>query len=204
MTSSQALTINLFGLLSQHDGWLVDCLNTWLGRSDLSYVEAVKLEFAPGRRSLHLNDQTRIDALILATGQSGREVIAVEVKYADRFNSRRVNTSTPRYRELARRSGLWHDPLRVLTYRRVNQLVRIHALATSYGLSVGINKPASLLVLAHELDGVAGDVVDEYGRCVTGPWVHRVSLKNTCKSVAASAPPHHDAVARSLRLRYGT
>lgn len=55
-------------------------LNAWLRRSDLRRIKGVELEFAPARRSLHLNDQTRIDALIVAAGDSGTEVIAVEVK----------------------------------------------------------------------------------------------------------------------------
>ena len=203
MTSSQALTINLFGVLRQHDGWLLECLNTWLGRSDLSCIEAVELEFAPPRRSLHLNDQTRIDALIVAVGQSGAEVVAIEVKYADRFNSRLVDIATPSYQELARRSGLWREPRLVLTDRRVNQLARIHALATSHGLSAGMSAPASLVVLAHELDDVASDVVDEYKRCVTGSLVHRVTLKDMCASVVSAAPTQYDAVAQNLQLRYG-
>ncbi|MGV7586330.1 PGN_0703 family putative restriction endonuclease [Mycobacterium kansasii] len=204
MTSSQALTINLFGLLSQHEPWLVECLNTWLGRSDISHIEAVELEFAPARRSLHLNDQTRIDALVVAAGDCGSEVVAVEVKYADRFNSRHVDISTPRYHELARLTGLWTAPSRVLTDRRVNQLARIHALATSHGLSLDISAPASLLVLAHEMDTAAGGVVDEYKSCVTGPLVHRASLRSVCASVVAAAPSQHATIARLLELRYGS
>ncbi|MFV8137434.1 PGN_0703 family putative restriction endonuclease [Mycolicibacterium senegalense] len=204
MTSSQALTINLFGLLSQHEAWLLECLNTWLGRSDISHIEAVELEFAPARRSLHLNDQTRIDALLIVAGNCGTEVVAVEVKYADRFNSRHVNISTPPYYELARLTGLWTAPPQVLTDRRVNQLARIHALATSHGLLLDISAPASLLVLAHEMDTVASGVVDEYKGCVTGPLVHRASLRSVCASIAAAAPSRHKTIARDLQLRYGS
>lgn len=203
MTSSQALTLNLFGLLSQSETWLLECLNTWLGRSDLNHIEALELEFAPARRSLHLNDQTRIDALIVVTGDCGAEVVAVEVKYADRFNSRHVDISTPSYHQLARRSGLWSEPSQVLTDRRVNQLARIHALATSHGLALDIDVPASLLVLAHELDTVASTVVDKYMTCVTGPLVRRTSLRSACASIIAAAPSHQRAMARNLQLRYG-
>ncbi|SIJ41174.1 Uncharacterised protein [Mycobacteroides abscessus subsp. bolletii] len=203
MTSSQALTINLFGLVSQDEAWLLGCLNAWLGRSDIRHVEALELEFAPTRRSLHLNDQTRIDALLVVAGDCGIEVVAVEVKYADRFNSRHLNISTPPYQRLAQRSGLWSAPSQVLTDRRMNQLARIHALATSHGLSRNIDLPASLLVLAHEMDTVAADVVDEYKSCVTRARVHRVSLRSACASVVAAAPSHHTTVARDLELRYG-
>jgi hypothetical protein len=203
MTSSQALTINLFGLLTEEETWLLECLNTWLGRSDLWHVAALELEFAPARRSLHLNDQTRIDALIVAAGDCGTEVIAVEVKYADRFNSRHVDIATPPYHDLARRSGLWTSPSQVLTDCRVNQLARIHALATSYGLSLDIGAPASLLVLAHELDTIAGDVTDEYQSCVNGPLVHRASLRSALTCAVIAAPSRHRGAAQDLHLRYG-
>lgn len=204
MTSSQALTLNLFGLLSQHETWLLACLNTWLGRSDLSHVESLELEFAPARRSLHLNDQTRIDALVVVSGGCGTEVVAVEVKYADRFNSRLVNISTPSYHKLARRSGLWPEPSQVLSNRRLNQLVRIHALATSHGLAIDVGVPASLLVLAHELDTTAGTVVDEYKRCVAGPLVHHASLRSACELIVAAAPSNQRTIAQDLQLRYAT
>ncbi|WP_133167769.1 PGN_0703 family putative restriction endonuclease [Mycolicibacterium austroafricanum] len=203
MTSSQALTINLFGLLGQHKMWLLDCLNTWLRRSDLRHVESLELEFAPARRSLHLKDQTRIDALIVVSGDRGSEVVAVEVKYADRFNSRHVDILTPSYQELAQRSGLWPEASQVLADRRVNQLARIHALATSHGLALDIGVPASLLVLAHELDTVASTVVDDYMRSVAGPLVHRASLRTACAAIVAAAPPHQKSMARNLQLRYG-
>jgi hypothetical protein len=203
MTSSQALTINLFGLIGDNETWLLGCLNAWLGRSDLRHVEALELEFAPSRRSLHLNDQTRIDALILAVGDTGTEVIAVEVKYADRFNSRRVDIDTQPYRELARRSGLWKFPSRALTDRRLNQLARIHALATSYALSLDVDRPTSLLVLTHGLDHVAEAVVDDYRRCVGGHFVQRVSLQDVCTTVFATAPSRDRASAQQLVMRYG-
>lgn len=204
MTSSQALTINLISLLSEDEAWFLKCLNLWLGRSDLRGIRACKLEFAPTRRSLHLNDQTRIDTLVVATGDNGTEIIAVEVKYADRFNSRRVDITTPPYRELANRSGLWTVPAQVLTDRGVNQLARVHALATSYALSRGITKPASLLVVAHELDGNAGQVVAEYQDCVHGPLVHHVSIRDVCASLVATAPARHRAAGQDLQLRYGS
>lgn len=204
MTSSQALTVNLFGLLGQDDAWLLECVNTWLGRSDLRRIESVGLEFAPARRSLHLNDQTRIDALVVAAGDSGTEVIAIEVKYADRFNSRLVDISTSPYRGLAERAGLWADAARVLGGRRVNQLARVHALAASYSLSLGISTPASLLVLSHETDASAADVVEEYRPLVDGRLVHHTSLRDACRSVVDAAPPRHGAAARDLDLRYGS
>jgi PD-(D/E)XK nuclease superfamily protein len=204
MTSSQALTINLFGLLSEDGAWFLECLNIWLGRSDLRAITACELEFAPVRRSLHLNDQTRVDTLIVVAGDHGSEVIAVEVKYADRFNSRHVDIATAPYRELASRSGLWTAPSWTLANRRVNQLARIHALATSYALSLGIAAPASLLVLTHELDTSAGRLIDDYQRCVNGPLVHRATIRSVCTSVVAAATARSRATAQDLHLRYGT
>lgn len=204
MTSSQALAINLLGLLSADEAWFLECLKVWLKRSDLRGIAACELEFAPARRSLHLNDQTRIDALIVAVGDRGSEIIAVEVKYVDRFNSRHVDIATAPYRELARRSGLWTVSPEALTDRRVNQLVRIHALATSYALSLDIAAPVSLLVLTHELDISAGQVIGDYQRYVRGQLVHRASLRDVCASVVAAAPVGRRAAAQDLQLRYGT
>ena len=166
--------------------------------------ERVELEFAPARRSLHLNDQTRIDALVVAAGDSGTEVIAVEVKYADRFNSRLVDISTTPYRGLAERAGLWADAAEVLGRRRVNQLARVHALAASYSLSLGVSAPASLVVLSHATDASAVDVVEEYRPLVNGPLVHHATLREACRSVVDAAPPRHGNAARDLDLRYGS
>lgn len=204
MTSSQALTINLFGLLGQDDAWLLESLNAWLGRSDLERVESVALEFAPSRRSLHLNDQTRIDVIIVAAGGRGTEIIAVEVKYADRFNSRVVDISTPPYLRLAERAGLWADAAGVLGDRRFNQLARVHALAASHGLSLGVSAPASLLVFSHGMDASATEVVEGYRLLVDGPLVRHASLRDACRAVVDAAPPRHRAAARDLDLRYGS
>ncbi|MET7769086.1 hypothetical protein [Nocardia sp. NPDC005366] len=204
MTSSQALSINLFGLLEEEAGWLLRCLSVWLERPDLKVIKMCELEFAPARRSLHLNDQTRIDALIIAHGDRGPEAIAIEVKYADRFNSRRVNIATAPYRDLASRSGLWTEPSWALSERRVNQLARIHALATSYAMSLDIAVPVTLLVLTHDLDTSAAQVVGEYQRYVSGPLVRRVSISEACNLVVDSAPPHCRGMAQNLLLRYGS
>lgn len=184
--------------------WGSMALNARLRRSDLRRIKGVELEFAPARRSLHLNDQTRIDALIVAAGDSGTEVIAVEVKYADRFNSRLVDISTTPYRGLAERAGLWADAAEVLGRRRVNQLARVHALAASYSLSLGVSAPASLVVLSHAMDASAVDVVEEYRPLVNGPLVHHATLREACRSVVDAAPPRHGNAARDLELRYGS
>lgn len=203
MTSSQALTINLVGLLGQDEAWFVDCLNTWLGRSDLRHIARTELEFAPVRRSLHLSDQTRIDVLVVATGDSGPEVIAVEIKYADRFNSRRVDISTPPYHDLARSSGLWTEPSRALTDPRVNQLARVHALATSYARSLGVARPVSLVAVAHEADAAAQEVVSAYAACVNGPLVTLASLRAVCASAVETAPVSQQHSAERFHARYG-
>lgn len=204
MTSSQALTINLVGLLGQDDSWFVGCLNTWLGRSDLYHVANNELEFAPALRSLHLNDQTRIDILLTALGANGPEVIAVEVKYGDRFNSRRVDIDTARYRNLARASELWADPAGVMTNPRVNQLARVHALATSYARSEGVTLPVSMVVVAHQSDTGAQEVVREYEACVNGPSMNFVPLRDLCAPLLATAPRPHRPAAEHFVTRYGS
>lgn len=203
MTSSQTLTINLIGLLDQDPTWFADCLNQWLGRRDLHRVLRSDVEFAPARRSLHLNDQTRIDVLVTAVGDTGTEVIALEVKYGDRFNSRRVNIDTPSYRDLGEARGLWTEPAQALTNPRVNQLARVHALATSHARSVGITRPASVVVVAHDSDRFARDLVGEYAACVASDAIRLTSLTDVCASLRAEAPLRHRSAVDFLTLRYG-
>lgn len=203
MTSSQALTINLFGLLRQDEAWFLKCLNAWLGRTDLTAIQTLEIEFAPARRSLHLGDQTRIDVLLVVKGGQSDEVIAVEVKYADRFNSRRVNIETPAYRELADRTRLWKSPGLALADRRTNQLARIHALATSYALSLGIDAPTSMLLISHAMDDGAARIARAYTGHVAGRHVHHASLQDACAEAVVWAPVAFLREAQLLNLRYG-
>lgn len=130
LTSSQALTINLLAPLKEDPAWAARVLSGLLDR-EITAVSGLEIEYAPRRRSLHLGDMTRLDAWIRLETGSGPQGLALEIKYADRFSSRHLRVAeNPRYRELARTTGLWDLDDERTRSRPVNQLLRCHALAT--------------------------------------------------------------------------
>lgn len=168
MTSSQALTLNLFGPLVVSEESFVTVLNRVLDRNDITGVGATAVEFAPRRRSEHLNDQSRVDALVRVTTTTGPLNVVFEVKYADRFNSRQVRLDTEPYRALAARSDLWADAT-VFAERRFNQLARCHALAASAGLVDGLRALPVLVVIHHDLDEPSARLVQDYASTLQFP-----------------------------------
>ncbi|MEV0902496.1 hypothetical protein [Actinoplanes sp. NPDC049802] len=162
MTSSQAMMFNLFGPLAADRGWLLRTLMILLSRTNLVEVVAIEPEFAPTHRSEHLGDQTRIDMLLVVRSGAGDEVLAIELKYMDRFSSRQVNTSREPYRRIARDVNLWSDPTFVLGSHTFNQLVRVHALAVSVGLGRGSHVPVTLMTIGHRADAKTWSTLDAY------------------------------------------
>lgn len=164
MTSSQTLALNFLGPLAGKPDWLLAVFNLVLGRTDLLGLLQWRVEHAIQERGSALNDMTRIDAYFEFQSARGIEAVVLEVKYADRFNSRQVEVATnPRYNQLAARSGLWRCPERVFQRRGLNQLLRVHALgAATLERSVGVLSPVTLLVVAHAADKSAGAVADGY------------------------------------------
>lgn len=203
--SSQALTFNLFGALSEDMDWTKRCLALVLGRADIDRVLAMEIECAPARRSEHLGDQTRIDVVLTLATSAGTELVAIEVKYADRFNSRQVDLATDRYFRFAQRSRLWRDAEGALKAPSLNQLVRTHALAVSMAEQRhGPAASASVLVLVHGEDETAEQIVDEYASVLSDPQqVQHRSHDQFVLALRASAPTS-DAleVASALHRRY--
>lgn len=169
LTSSQALTLNIFGALRMSEQWSVDVLNSLTGRHDITKVETVEVEFAPQRRSEHLGDMTRIDALFRVRTGSGVEIVAFEIKYTDRFNSRRVNILTPAYCALAQGVPLWINPEATLASTETNQLVRCHALAASVGVAEGVTVPPTVIVIHHADDKHAVSVSSAFRELLHEP-----------------------------------
>jgi hypothetical protein len=130
MVSSQALMFNMFAPLAADLAWFSRCLAMSLDRPDIRAVTKVAFEFAPALRSNYLGDMTRIDLLVDIETEGGPEVVTVELKYADRFNSRTPSLGNrPEYRDLAARTGIWRDASAALESKATNQLLRMHALA---------------------------------------------------------------------------
>lgn len=205
LTSSQALTLNLLGPLEESPRWAARTLGVLLGRPDYQRVDRVWVEFAPQRRSDYLNDMTRVDALVELRTTSGAELLAIETKYADRFNSRRVNIDKQPYRDLAARVGLWADPDASLGSTQLNQLVRCHALAAAVAKDlIGRATVPGLLVLHHRDDAASRILTNAYSEHVAKPTrVHAHTLDQFVDALRHSAASRRQQkTARALELRY--
>ncbi|UIN31306.1 PGN_0703 family putative restriction endonuclease [Microbacterium binotii] len=206
MTSSQALLMNLFGPLADDPDWLLEVLCIVLARPDLTEVLDVAVEFAPPKRNHYLGDMTRVDAFVKLAVEGGIEGLVLELKYADRFSSRRLPLSeSPRYRDLAESTGLWRSSGLTFSDGPVNQLVRCHALgARTLQVDLGATVPVTLMLVHHPLDLSAGPVLDEYRRQLANPKLAtRVDLERFLETALASAPGVKQAQGiRTLQLRY--
>lgn len=205
LTSSQALTLNIFGPLSTDPQWLLKTLASLLGRDDLVEVVSLEIEFAPARTSDHMGDHTRVDALITVRSLEGKEVIVVEIKYADRFNSRVVDLArTGAYERLARISGLWNPDDKSFHARPVNQLLRCHALGASVlGAEQAAKRPPTLLVIHHAQDLQASRVCSSYRSLLAVPRSLQTRTLNELFAGMwrSTGPVRRDAVS-ALRQRY--
>jgi len=164
MVSSQALMFNLFAPLAANPPWFAQTLRLALGRSDIQSVRRTSYEVAPARRSQYLGDMTRIDVLLELSTNDGSEIVAVELKLADRFNSRVVDVrERAAYRQLADVSGAWLDAAAALSGTKTNQLLRMHALALAMrNRDHGAGTKVTCLVLHHERDLAAVSMVGTY------------------------------------------
>ncbi len=164
MTSSQALTLNLFGPLMDDTMWFARVLGVVLAEPVVKVLE-VHLEHAPARPSFALGDRTIVDLWLSLSLPDGRTLsVVMEVKYCDRFNSRYLPVwDNDRYRRLTAEqqqpSWDWDDP--ALRSRTVNQLLRCHAMGEFLGRRSG-SSSTRLVVLHHRSDQSAIRAVSEY------------------------------------------
>jgi hypothetical protein len=178
LTSSQALTLNLIGVLASDPDWLVAVFSRFLGRTDIIGLRRAEVEFAPTKPSDHLSDKTRVDVLLEFETLNGLDVVVIEVKLADRFNSRHVRIwENDRYHDLAKVCGMWRTEVTELRSRDVNQLLRCHALGASMlGPARAKERPPTLVVIHHPEDVRITQSVAPYlsvlrdpGSCVLWP-----------------------------------
>lgn len=163
LTSSQALTLNMFGPLSDSPSWTERIMGEIL-KAEVTGVESVDVEYAPAFPSQYLGDKTRVDAWVRLHSSEGPLAAVFEIKYADRFNSRHIDLSKqPKYRELAETTGLWDLNDARTASRTVNQLIRCHALAAASWLkkSSTTNLPR-IVVVYHASDQAALRVIEQY------------------------------------------
>jgi hypothetical protein len=164
MISSQTLLVNLLGPLIDDRPWFARVLACVLRRSDITEVLEAQIEFAPASRNKYLGDMTRVDAFVLIRGALGIESVVMELKYADRFSTRRLRIAdNDRYAHLADTAGLWLAPERAFRDHTTSQLLRSHALgARTLQVDYGSALPCTLLLVNHPLDFDAGLVMDQY------------------------------------------
>ncbi|WP_148209170.1 PGN_0703 family putative restriction endonuclease [Rhodococcus erythropolis] len=169
MTSSQALTFNLFAPLIRRKDWFCAVLGDLLNIEILELMVA-EYEYAPSHPSLALGDKTRLDMWLVLQTRTGPMSVAVEIKYADRFNSRVLPVwDNERYREI-REDGRhhWDFSSPAIQSKTINQLLRCHALATF--LRPQAHGPHTrLLILHHPFDTAAPSLIDQYAAVVTTP-----------------------------------
>jgi hypothetical protein len=206
MTSSQTLLLNLFGPIGIDHCWLLMVLRRVLDRPDLLAVNDWAIEFAPPARSQFLGDMTRVDAYIQVQSAAGAEAIVLELKYTDRFSSRRVNLAdNSRYKLLAEETQAWTQPDAAFKDVRLNQLVRCHALGMrSMQVEFGEVRPTTLLVVAHTNDLMAVDTVTKYRSRLNNPAsAVYASLSEFLEAGADSSSSEEQlAVIDELRARY--
>ncbi|MEJ3741684.1 hypothetical protein WEI85_00075 [Actinomycetes bacterium KLBMP 9797] len=189
LTSSQALTLNLFGPLWSAPRWAARLMSTLLNLN-VRRISGFDIEYAPQRRSAYLGDMTRIDGWLRLDTDDGPVAVVVEVKYVDRFNSRYIDPAErQQYRALANRTQLWDLDNANTRARSVNQLLRCHALGASTWLTEHpYDVPPRLLVIHHPDDRVAGKTVAAYREVLRHTdLLVTVSLDRFCQELLTSA-----------------
>lgn len=204
LTSSQGLTVNLFGVLAVDACWSAAVLSSVLGLGVKRVLE-VRLEYAPHRPSEFLGDKTRMDALLVLQREDGTRLpLSVEIKLADRWSSRGVVISGHRYKTAAKSLGQWRQPSAAFENRALNQLVRSHMLAGLVARADGIYEPAHVLVISVDRDEKSRAVVAAYRSELTdaGHLTH-VTLEQLFTAMRdAAITPRHEALAEKMRRRY--
>jgi hypothetical protein len=206
MTSSQTLLVNLLGPLGSCSSWLRNVLQLVVERLDIAEVIRWDIEFAPPARSRYLGDMTRLDAFFRVRTSRGIEGIVLELKYTDRFSSRRLDlVGNNRYAELQSSCGLWADHLDAFEDQESGQLLRCHALGTRVlQVDERTSNPATLLLISHPDDVAAPVVLERYrNHLVDSTQAVHVGLDRVLGAALSSAPTAAAAdLVRELQLRY--
>lgn len=202
LTSSQALTINLFGALKANFTWCRDVINlAFTAQPTIQVIHDVEIEYFSRFPSQDLGDRTTVDVLIRGESRGQPVTIAVETKLGDRFNSREVPLGSA-YRAV---QHLWKNPTDAGT-RDVSQLARAHALAEHQSLKAGPGDSfgGRVLLVHHTDDVTAQSIALAYKRNVTDATSVRVSDIDSFLSLMSISAPDASAnqLVSTLRRRY--
>lgn len=204
LTSSQALTLNIFAPLIGDSAWFA-CVLTNVLRTPVTEVLRAHIEHAPRRPSQALGDRTMLDVWVLAKTNEGQTLsIAIEVKYSDRFNSRVLPIwANPKYREIAnsQQPPLWDLDASATRTRAVNQLIRCHALCVFLAQEARATR-SQLIVVHHPADSAATAVIDEFDAIVDDGTLRPCGLDSFLLAMARSANATQSRTVDELRTRY--
>ena len=205
LLASSAMVFNLFGPMKLDGKLALAVLRAAFG-IDATKVDGVFFETSPGRGdAAYIGDHTALDALIAYTAVDGKPCfVGIEVKYAE---SRPTN-ATPirdRHLEVARRSGLYHDPDDVsLSQAPLRQFFAEHSLCYTMVHEQRHFARGRFVVVSPTLNHEIASVIEAYQRHLDPsernalPFAH-VSLESIVAAI-------HDAgevdLGRALDERY--
>ena len=203
LTSSQALTINLFGALQADLAWCREVLNSaYVEQPPVESVYKVDIEYFSPRPSKALGDRTTVDVLISAETCDGPLAVSVETKLGDRFNSRVV----PLGNAYGALQHLWNDQS-VASRQEVSQLARAHALAEHVSMtsSRGMKGGGRVLLIHHPDDAPAIAIGRAYGGIAREAGsVGTTDIDKFLVMMSQSAPNVGSQIlVQKLRRRYG-
>jgi hypothetical protein len=202
LTSSQALTMNVFGALQANLSWCSAVMKLALPPdSKIRSVLGLAIEYSAPFPSQALGDRTIVDVLVRAETADGPLVVAIETKLGDRFNSRRVRLGRA-YQSV---EHLWIDP-QDAARQEFSQLARAHALAEHASLDTGSSRLGGgrLLLLHHPQDVTADAIGRAYSAIARAPQAAQtVALDHFLSLMRQSAPNRESTeMVEELKRRY--
>lgn len=195
LTSSQAMTFNLFASLSLDLAWLARVLAR-LGVDETGQPQELHLEYQPRFRGAGHLDKTVADVFV----KTDRGGIVVETKLADQFSKRRTSFAAHGYYEYVNsRTPLWAIGKPHFEAGAQEQMARVHALG-----SLAANSPATLMFIHHPLDSLSPIKVERYRDLLLNPAQLRVvCLDRFVDTLAQTALSNEQrAYVDRLRVRY--
>ena len=195
LTSSQAMTFNLFASLGNDLVWLARVIEN-LGIDGNGQPQELHLECQPGFRGAGHLDKTVADVFV-KTDNGG---IVIETKLADQFSKRRASVRARDFYEFVnRRTPLWVVENPHFEAGAQEQMARVHALG-----SLAANGPATLVFVHHPLDLLAAIKVEKYRGLLLDPEQLRVvRLDRFVDSLTQTAlSDEQREYANRLRVRY--
>jgi hypothetical protein len=170
--------------------------------SEISEMALASMSFQPTEPFFTM---TRVDAFFVVETNRGVEAVILELKYVDRFSSRRLDLlANSNYGRLALNSGVWVDAESAFADSRVSQLLRCHALGIRTLQVEYDSLQATMLLVSHPSDPLAADVAAQYRSHLVDPGraVH-VGLDRFLGTAVAEAASTRDIdAADAIFTRY--